>query len=710
MSYLSKLATKAFLLLLCCFLLTSQLFSANYTPELEKALQQACKNRISLEQVLKHYANNKEKYQAACFLIVNMVGHSQAGRVVYYDPQIDVFRRQIDSAYYAMVKGKTNEKTNTDEFKKQLSATDKMYRDKIEAYSFKQAQIAEIDLSDIQTLDANFLIRHIDNAFDKRKKVKFARQLSFQDFCSYVLPYRVINDYPLVQESKLFTDFFSKYLQADKVSKVNDVVERYNQTASRLRWFMGKYPFETNIGFNELFFNSFFDCVDVAHYGASALRAAGIPVAVEYNSAYKLWSGRHYFVSTLDSAERWCTFSPESGLPIYKDPKFREALNIYRIHFDKQKNNPSSLKSENEYLPDNFIDPYIEDVTKNIMNVVSIKLPFAIPTTNRLAYLASFQSEQGLTTVTWGKIDTKTQKVNFENVVPDNLYFPMYMSADNKLKAFGDPFWIKTDSTSSTKFKIIPFTPQKGKILNVDLLRKFPQKPNMQRLAENLIGSVVIASDNPKFTNADTLAKISVAPIPYWQELDLKNTKAYRYYRIETPKEHPHFTISELEFVTRKSYNYSNTMSATRLAILHTEQINNNDSNYVRLLDDTLEKLKVKSEYDGNVQTAPEAYPTLNFRLKEPQVVTSIRFVPKNEDNGIQPGDSYSLSVWNGSDWQWLFTRVADYQHIHADGLQVGRLYWLRNRTKGTEETPFVIDERGNQKFIYEDELRILQP
>lgn len=248
---------KQYIFTIFLFSFVSSLFAATPVSNLETALQKAGKNRVSLEKVLKYYAKDKEKYQAACFLIENMHGHSQAGVIEYYDPQVDLFRNQVDSAYYAMVKGKSNEDINSQLFKQLLSTTDKIYRDKIEKYPFRQPEIVVNDMPDIQTLDAEFLIRQIDNAFYMRKHVKFALQLSFSDFCSYVLPYRVINDYPLVQNAKLFNDFFSKYVQAEKAENVNEAIERYNATASRLRWFMGKYPFETNIGFNELFLTVF---------------------------------------------------------------------------------------------------------------------------------------------------------------------------------------------------------------------------------------------------------------------------------------------------------------------------------------------------------------------------------------------------------------------------------------------------------------------
>ena len=49
------------------------------------------------------------------------------------------------------------------------------------------------------------------------------------------------------------------------------------------------------------------------------------------------------------------------------------------------------------------------------------------------------------------------------------------------------------------------------------------------------------------------------------------------------------------------------------------------------------------SEYDGNMQTAPGAYPNITLTLDEPQIVTAVRFAPLNADNGIKAGNTYTL-------------------------------------------------------------------
>lgn len=123
-------------------------------------------------------------------------------------------------------------------------------------------------------------------------------------------------------------------------------------------------------------------------------------------------------------------------------------------------------------------------------------------------------------------------------------------------------------------------------------------------------------------------------------------------------------------------------------------------------MDEPLEKCRWKAEYDGNIQTAPDNWPDVTLRLAQPQVVTHIRFIPKSADNNINVGDTYSLYVWNDSQWEILKTVTARYNFIPAENLTIGKFYWLRNRTRGKEELPFILDENGLQLFPHYELLK----
>ena len=123
----------------------------------------------------------------------------------------------------------------------------------------------------------------------------------------------------------------------------------------------------------------------------------------------------------------------------------------------------------------------------------------------------------------------------------------------------------------------------------------------------------------------------------------------------------------------------------------------------MRMMDaDTWDKMSWKAKYDGNMQTAPSPYRDITLWLKEPQVVTHVRFSPKNADNGIHAGDEYELRYWDDG-WKTCGTAKAKYEYIEFTDVPRGKLYWLVNLTQGKEEMPFVIDEQGRQRFVYYD-------
>lgn len=117
-------------------------------------------------------------------------------------------------------------------------------------------------------------------------------------------------------------------------------------------------------------------------------------------------------------------------------------------------------------------------------------------------------------------------------------------------------------------------------------------------------------------------------------------------------------------------------------------------------MDEPLERIKWKAEYDGNPQTSPEPYPTIRFMLKKPQLVTKVRMMPLNADNGIIAGNQYELFCWDNGEWKKILSQQAKYNYF-AVSVPSGSLLWLRNLTKGKEELLFYIDDNGQQKFIY---------
>ena len=142
---------------------------------LEVALQSAGNNRGELNKVLYHYRKcsaDSLKYKAACFLIENIP-------FCFYSDgeQLENYR-----SYYAWLKtskGKTPEQV-ADSVKK----------------VFGSMQVSK-NKRDIIEVDSAYLCRNIDWAFKVWQEQPWGKNISFETFCEYILPYR-IGDEPLL--------------------------------------------------------------------------------------------------------------------------------------------------------------------------------------------------------------------------------------------------------------------------------------------------------------------------------------------------------------------------------------------------------------------------------------------------------------------------------------------------------------------------------
>lgn len=657
-------------------------------------------NRTELETVLSHYKHEPQKLKAAKFLIANMRYHHSyySVRNLRQHPLLDSLTRVADSLFYYSVY-MTTDSLYGKNIQKQINRIYAEFR-KQNGAKVTEQPIKNLwkDDYDFHWITAEQLINHIECVFEWRKQINGIRRLSIEDFYEYVLPYRSIPDYSLIDFSDVYSAFMDKYLVDIEKDSVQEVVRRYNFVIGKLRKFFPPYPYKGEIGYQELFFHGFHDCIPIANYGVSILRACGIPAAVEFNVSYKQFQGRHYHVVVLDKNDNWLAFSPESSIPATDNCSFNteNVLNIYRFMFSEQKGTPFFLEKNGEYIPDVFDSPFLKDVTSHLLETASLTLPYRETGNNNLAYLAVFNSgvSSGIIPVTWGEINRTKQDVTFSSVIPDRYYFPVYYSPFGKSFSFGEPFYLDKDGK-------IKRSRMEGKVDNVILLRKFPMKQVLVDKAIKLIGTVIRANNKPSFQFCDTVGIIADTLQPYFQDIKLDMSKGpYQYYQIKTTNEYPHTALSELEFITDIRYGYENVILASPLPVFSLGDTLLGDKTEVRLMDEPLERIKWKAEYDGNPRTSPESYPTIRFMLEKPQFVTKVRMMPLNANNSIVAGNQYELLYWNNGEWKKILSQQAKFNYITVS-IPVGSLLWLRNLTGGKEELPFYVDDNGRQKFIY---------
>jgi len=189
----SLFAILAAIVIIVIVLLVVRDNSNSYPVGVENMLKKAGDNRNELEKVFEHYVEQgaSQKLKAAYYLIENMEGHS-----------------------YVIYELHDSNKVNVDF--DVLAYPD--YKSLLEAWDQIEAEHGSLDFSkdkikkDLENISADLLIHNIDMAFRAWQEKPWAKHLSFENFCEYVLPYRGSNE-PL---EKWRPHFWEQFKNLDK--------------------------------------------------------------------------------------------------------------------------------------------------------------------------------------------------------------------------------------------------------------------------------------------------------------------------------------------------------------------------------------------------------------------------------------------------------------------------------------------------------------
>ena len=664
----------------------------------------SCNDGIPQEykNVTEYYSLHKAdslKLKAAKFLLDNMPYHYSETTATEHNEFWEKWRSGADSILLAL-----QAEYGHDAIPHSIIDSIRAVRDTTLARNIPLAyKKTSIITGDSNLVTADYLIQHIDNAFKVWHTNKFAQKLSFEEFKEYILPYASLQYYGFPNTGKELNGIFAPMLCLDSAKTFVDCIKRYNDAISTLRNLNGQNRRTYPAGLYDIYVHGIHDCTDIAVWGSNILRACGIPTVVENVIGYRDFAGKHFHCSLYDTdSGKWHPFNAESSLPgnfSFENPK---CLNVYRHLYSAQKENPYFRRNKNEPIPEEFSNPCIKDVTSEYLNVYSVSLPCDTNITNNLAYLATFNAHNGIKVTTWGVVDTTTNLITFENALPEVLYLPVYYTKDG-YKSFSFPFYLTVKEGNALINGLYSVdTSSTANTTTLHLTRKFPWKTSMKEKSQGLVGGRFLGSDSPDFRDSHLLYTINEPPQPLFAEYSFDKTGKYRYYRFQASDDYPHANISNLEWISGTVNGYTNTAPVTRVHCLLPDDTLGAlaGTHKVKLLDKDRARMTWASEYDGNMQTAPGAYPNITLSLDEPQIVTAVRFSPLNADNGIKSGNLYELYYWNNG-WQSCGRQVAEYEYLKFENVPANKLYWLKNHTEGKEEMPFIFVD-GKQIFIYD--------
>ena len=634
---------------------------------LEKVLKLSGDNRPELERVLVHYQDSGLKQDAARFLIENMPGSHGMNSLSQKRLQ------PIYDAYDAISRASGYR-------------TDREWGERIDSLAESHPFLFSMPAQtmDLQHVKAEYLIKEIDRSFLAWQRNVYSRDVSFEDFCEYILPFRRLNG--LVADHARDT-FYLRHGDAYYVEEGRDWLEETDSLLYEYRHlthsgFRGtRIPIHSAETFEYLRHGL---CMHRCWYNSLLLSSLGMPVAVDFVPAWgnrnnsHTWNvvmvgGQSYAFEAFWDADRWKYKRIYNNRNIdHLWGKFR-LPKIYRYTYSNHIEGPlTDSKVSRKDIPPLFLNIKKKDVSAEYFEPhdVSVALTEAAPEETRYAYLAVFGYQQWHP-VQWGRI-TDNSKVTFHGMGKDIVYLPVYYKHGQTIPA-GSPFKLGADG----RLRMLQDNGRRDKIH----LRIFRGAPVCDVNRKNFSfpkGSRFVGLKDGKREHGLLVWKDSLT-LEY-SETDVMTDSVFRYVRMYLRDDT--ISVGEISFQTSEGL----VSSVKVLTEVETFSPYENAEMLVDGIDATTCRGKVRQGY-------------VDFDLGKEYRLTGIGFYPYLESE-LMEGD-YELMYWSDGDWRSVGIKSADGSgFITFDNVPSNCLLMLKNRNKGwggfSSERTFICGEDGH--------------
>lgn len=672
-----------FYILICGINITSCTNSETQTIQL--TLEQAGEREIELKKALSYYGQEKDslKRKAMFFLLRHMYVHHS-----YQSEQMNVLNKALNKMDSLLVRQTNPGMKKYSDFRLFSSIVDSMHYN----MPIKRQDRVEIKW-DSQTVTANFLIQNIEFSFHAWQTNPWAKDVDFETFCEYILPYRLENE----QIEQWRPQFYNEYSRrGGKFRGVTNMKQAGAMQAISLHIQTGIeaiYPYSMNISAIELM--QMGRCYDIVRYRAMVLRSMGIPATMDYVPHWGNYTGKHGILRIVTIKQEQLlknNNSPENTSLLFGSTSFLQGkkLNIeegdlpegvevqysktlpkvYRYTWSVQPDRKHLLEiADKEEIISNFL-LYIKDVTDEYVSCSDVQIK--VNKSNcHIGYLCV--SERG----EWVPVNcseiTSNGDVIFQNMGRNIIYLPAVYK--NKLmEPAGAPFYL------DEKGKIHHLLVNSKDIQDVCLSAKYTFFSYTAAHAIKLKGGYFEGSNRRDFNDAKKIAVIKGIPY-YRQKIVIKTPNKYRYIRFVAPEEKD-CCIAELSFIGTDLKGGSTLLQPFRF------YDGTNENEKINILKD--------KKYDGFYTMATKHLIT---DLGSPQRLTCIEVIPRSNTNGIIPGHQYELFYWAGKEgWISLGKQTATDWRLKYKQVPVQALLWLKCLNGGKEERLFTY-EHGKQKW-----------
>lgn len=531
---------------------------------------------------------------------------------------------------------------------------------------------------DGENISYNFLTNDIDYAFNIWSKNKWSKQIKFETFCKYILPYRFTQE-PLEDgwREMLHTKY---HCMTDSLSDVKEAfatVYRNLKDSLKGEEYLYHYPLKPTTMGKIMRGN----CIQRCIYIGQVMRALGIPVAIDWIHNWANYSvNGHYWVSLvledgtytlsedgytvmkygpIDSSIFKVDFMPEEDY-LFQPTFKKRCAKVFRSTYETVEHDMAEIFRDTPFAwqyEQNIKDVSLEYGYNN--NVIIQR-----GDEGRIACLCTYITAKGWVPVSVVTADKGMYE--FKNI-NDSIVYMFATFEDGKLQCHGNPFLL----TAQGKKEL---NPDKVHRETATLYRKYPLIGRNISACAAMRGAVIEGSNSSDFKTAWTLYHIDRSPLFKNVYKSLSN-KPCRYVRV-VPQEGKKFPVAEIELWTgskkRHAITYGNTYS------------------------------KVEKAVDGNTMTATKNIMPLPDRMLQldlgaMRTITRIVLYPANDDNYIVKGNTYELFYNDSGRWISLGKKLAKENRLVYGNVPTNALLLLHNLTKGKEERIFTYE--ANQQI-----------
>lgn len=587
-------------------------------------------------EVINHYENiepDKQKKEAALFLFryMNM-------KYSVYDEKADsiltFFVDSIDKA--------PNKPDRTEIIASLIRLAPKSHEFKI--------------IKDIDIVDSKDLIQHIDITYKNWQYLSKKSGASFNDYCEYILPYR-LKEEPFTQfTTSLFESHFKAlsdtlYYSDSIVSIIPSFIKSIGCGITAL--LSNYYP--TIISARHLFQIKITSrCDDSAILSTLMLRSIGIPATYDYLPQW----GNHPYMGhswvAVKWQQKWYAFDAFYGKYLSDMYQSESIPKVFRQTY--------SISSGKDY----------KDVTNEYQDVIRIQVNVKDKSDIKTLRpsIAVFNKYQGFKVVDYG--EKEGSNFVFNNLGRRVVYFIGGLK-DDKFTPLSNPIFVDSSGIS------IQLIPNWSDLHTYQFHRKYPLvvgKRSRKKInwAKSPEGSWIEASSD-NFRTIDTL-------------LVLNNYNSYK---------EEHFNLNhEIKYSAIRYCCGPRTQLATLNFFNHHQELLTG-----KIINDLSEEFRPEILFDNDMLTwtkvgRPSRFVYVGYEFKRPEYISSVAIHARNDGNHIVIGDEYELMVWDNG-WKSIGIKTAEKQEIEFSNVPSSGLYWLKNLSHGIEELPFMMTEDGKQ-------------